>query len=39
MDMHDFVSVAAAYLSMYDEGEVPSKLLKLLEQTVMDNAL
>ena len=38
-DMQDFVNVAAAYLSMFDQGEIPEKLHSLLEKTVERNAL
>lgn len=38
--MTDFVNVATAYLSMYDDYEqIPVKLLKLMEKTVEKNAL
>ena len=37
--MQDFVHVAAAYVSMYDAGEIPESLLKLFEKTVKVNAL
>ena len=37
--MQDFVHIAAAYISMYDEGEVPKTLLSLFEKTIETNAL
>ena len=33
-DMQDVTFVAAAYLSVYDQGEVPERLLQLLESTI-----
>jgi hypothetical protein len=37
--MQDIVHVAAAYISMYDEGEIPENLLSLFEKTIETNAL
>ena len=38
-DMQDVTFVAAAYVSMYDDGELPDRLLELLESTIQQNAL
>ena len=37
--MQDVTFVAAAYVSMYDDGELPDRLLELLESTIQQNAL
>jgi len=38
-DVQDFIYIAAAYLSLYEDGQVPEDMLKLLEKTVENNAL
>ena len=37
--MQDFVHVTCAYISMYDQGNVPEDLLEKLEKVVEVNAL
>ena len=37
-DMQDFVNISAAYLSLYEDGEVPEDLLNLLEKTLENQA-
>ena len=37
--MQDFVNVASAYISMYDEGNLPEDLLEKLEKVIEVNAL
>ena len=36
--MQDFVNIAAAYLTLYEDGEVPEDLLNLLEKTLENQA-
>ena len=36
--MQDFVNIAAAYLTLYEDGEVPEDLLNLLEKTLKNQA-
>ena len=38
-DTQDFVYVATAYLSMYEEGQLPKSLLRQFETYIRRNAL
>lgn len=37
--MQDFIHVASAYISMYDQGQVPEQLLSEFERAIKQNAL
>lgn len=39
MHVQDLVFVAAAYISMYDDGEIPEALMKSFENAVLANSL